>query len=250
MLGDCRIKRGGKMLIYILHSNKIDTFRLPAEVSGNYVLTDYDADNHIRNLVNISAEDGKWYINSNDDITINYNGKMIPKAPLQEYNFYTLRLFKKENIILYICPGYDKNITIKSTINNSKLLLGNAHDCDIIYTSPSISPKQLELSYINGKWSFANLNNKIPIYRNKKNTNSGFLDNFDVLFIMGLKIVVMGDKILFSCPLKQLNFMTNKLSAEIRKYNTGEIAIDENIKDFYNANDYFLKSPVFRKIYN
>ncbi|MBR2247771.1 MAG: type VII secretion protein EssC [Bacilli bacterium] len=67
---------------------------------------------------------------------------------------------------------------------------------------------------------------------------------------MGLKIVVMGDKILFSCPLKQLNFMTNKLSAEIRKYNTGEIAIDENIKDFYNANDYFLKSPVFRKIYN
>ena len=53
------------MLIYILHSDRIYTFRLPKEVSGNYILTDYDSDGHIRNLTNISAIDNKWYINSN-----------------------------------------------------------------------------------------------------------------------------------------------------------------------------------------
>ena len=30
------------MLIYILHNDKFYTFRLPKNVSGNYVLKDYD----------------------------------------------------------------------------------------------------------------------------------------------------------------------------------------------------------------
>ena len=61
------------MLIYILHSDKIYTFRLPKEVVGSYVLNDYDTEGHVRNLVSIKAIDNKWYFISNDDIVVNYN---------------------------------------------------------------------------------------------------------------------------------------------------------------------------------
>ena len=48
------------MLIYILHSDKIYTFRLPKEVSGNYVLTDIDDEGHVRNLTNIQEK--RWKV--------------------------------------------------------------------------------------------------------------------------------------------------------------------------------------------
>ena len=104
------------MLIYILHSDRIYTFRLPKEVSGSYILTDYDSDGHVRNLTNISAIDNKWYINSNDDIKINYNGKQYEQIQLIEYNFYNINLYKNENILLYIYPGNETNIIIKDLL--------------------------------------------------------------------------------------------------------------------------------------
>ena len=48
------------MLIYILHSDRIYTFRLPKEVSGSYILTDCDSEGRVRNLTNILSENGKW----------------------------------------------------------------------------------------------------------------------------------------------------------------------------------------------
>ena len=53
------------MLIYIIHFDKIFTFRLPLVVSGNYMLEDCDSDGNIRSLINVVATSSKWVINSN-----------------------------------------------------------------------------------------------------------------------------------------------------------------------------------------
>ena len=90
------------MLIYIMHSDKIFTFRLPKEISGSYMLTDYDFGGNKRSLVNISSNNGKWYVSSNIDVKVKYNSKIVDSIELVLYNFYQLTVFGTENVIIYM----------------------------------------------------------------------------------------------------------------------------------------------------
>ena len=59
------------MIIYFLEANKIYTFKLPLEVSGNYILSDYDVNGNKRSLVSVEADNGNWKIKDNDVIQSN-----------------------------------------------------------------------------------------------------------------------------------------------------------------------------------
>lgn len=238
------------MLIYILHSDRIYTFRLPKEATGNYILTDNDSDGHIRNLTNISAIDGKWYINSNDDIKVNYNGKQYDQIQIVEYNFYSINLYKKENIILYICPGNENNIIVKEARQDTNIIIGKESSCDITYLSNNVFPKQIELEYTNKRWSYKNLNPTIPVYVNKKNVKQAILNDFDTIFMMGLKILLIANKIFIISPPGLLQVISQKLNDPELNYNVANFETEENIKDFYSSTDYFSKSPVFTKKYD
>lgn len=239
------------MLIYILHSDRIYTFRLPKEISGSYILNDYDSEGHIRNLTNIQAIDNKWYINSSSDIDIYYNGKIVENIQLVEYNFYSVSLYKKENVILYVYPGNIESTKICEVSQNgdTNLIIGSDSQCDFVYLN-NIANKQVELNYVNHKWSYKNVNPNIPIFINKQSRIQGILNNFDSMFIMGLKIVVMQNKLLIIYPPGSLHSISQKLLSENKNYNVANFNAEENIKDFYNSNDYFSKSPVFFKKYD
>ena len=87
------------MLIYILHSDKIYTFRLPKEVSGNYVLTDIDDEGHVRNLTNIQEKDGKWIINSNEEVSVFVGSDAVQSTFVDEYMFYNLNYLNLLNLV-------------------------------------------------------------------------------------------------------------------------------------------------------
>ena len=172
------------MLIYILHNDKYYTFRLPKEVKGSYMLTDKDDEGHIRNLINITEMDNKWYINSNDDVVVNYNGKDVEQVELVNYNFYSLRVFKKDNVILYIAPGCENNSVIRMVSQNSKFIIGKNSGCDIALLNNVIGEKQVEFEY-KDHWTVKNLNPSIPVYLNKKNILSATISN-----LWGIKLLL------------------------------------------------------------
>ena len=238
------------MLIYIVHSDRIYTFRLPKNISGNYVLHDYDIYGLKRSLVNIYAADGKWILNSNNDIKINVNGKYIENIELKEYCFYSLKVYKTESVLLYVNPSCQNDYVTKSILDNSSIIIGNDSNADILYSYPCIAKKQIELKYVNGRWSFKNLNPSIPIYINKVRKDYGNLSNFDMIFIMGMKILICNKLLLISCPPALYHFVSQKFSDEIKEL---AVPLYENnslvFKDFYDVGDYFYKSPIFRKKY-
>lgn len=236
------------MLIYILHNDKFYTFRLPKNISGNYVMHDYDIYGFKRSLVNVYANNGKWILNSNDDIKIVSNGKYVESIELKEYNFYSLKLYKTENVLLYVNPGYQNNFVTKTVQDNSTIIIGNDANVDIMYSYKGISSKQLEISYINGHWSFKNLSPSIPIYVNKVRKDYGELMNLDTIFIMGMKIVICDKNIFISCPFNLCTFISQKFANPIAElaspvYESAPIVY----KDFYSVSDYFYKSPIFKK---
>ena len=238
------------MLIYIIHNDYIYTYRLPKEIGGNYMLNDIDVNGRTRSLINISGEDGKWIFNSNDEVSVFYNGGYNEKAEIKPYSFYTLTYYEKENILLYVLPGYDKSYVIKEISNNSTILIGNGQECDIIYESKSIDAKQVQLDYNNGSWKCSNLNEKTPMYINKKRDTSTFIDSFDSLFIMGLKITVVGNKLIIGFIPGTLRLKEEKLLSD-----SNVIAVEDNpskeiAKEYYSMYDYFYKSPIFKKKYD
>ena len=238
------------MLIYIIHNDYIYTYRLPKEVNGNYMLNDIDVNGRTRSLVNISGEDNKWYFNANDEVSVFYNGDHSEKAEILPYTFYTLTYYEKENILLYVIPGYDKSYTIKDIPDGTTIFIGNSQECDIIYDTQSIGPKQVQLDYNNGSWKYLNLDEKTPVYINKKRDKSTFIESFDSIFIMGLRVIIVGNKLIIcfvpgSLRLKDSKLLVDKKTMIVEDNSSREIA-----KEFYSMYDYFYKSPIFKKKYD
>ena len=151
------------MVVYFLESNKIYTFKLPLEVSGNYILSDYDANGNKRSLVSVSAENGKWIIRDNDEVKIYYNQVYNSEIELKLYSFYQLIVYGTESVLIYVAPAYDPSFTCRSVLENSIITFGK-EGCDINF--PILGSKQLELNYVNGSFSLRNLNPSIPVYVN------------------------------------------------------------------------------------
>ena len=101
------------MLIYIIHFDKIFTFRLPLVVSGNYMLEDCDSDGNIRSLINVVAASSKWVINSNENVRIISNNQFIKSCELSLYNWYSLSTVDGEKISLFCMPLYENKYILK-----------------------------------------------------------------------------------------------------------------------------------------
>ena len=232
------------MVVYFLESNKIYTFKLPLEVSGNYILSDYDANGNKRSLVSVSAENGKWIIRDNDEVKIYYNQVYNSEIELKLYSFYQLIVYGTESVLIYVAPAYDPSFTCRSVLENSIITFGK-EGCDINF--PILGSKQLELNYVNGSFSLRNLNPSIPVYVNHTRKDQAILSNFDKVFIMGLKILVLGSNIYINSPNGLVVIMSNQFNNPI--YNLAVENYKANAdfyKDFYEEKDYFFKTPVFQ----
>ncbi len=239
------------MLIYIIHSDYISTFRLPKEVSGNYMLSDIDTEEKNRSLINVSIKDGKWYFNSNIDVGVYFNNSFVKEIEVIPYNFYTLNYFDKEIILLYVFPGFDTSFEVKRIAPGSSVSFGSDPSCDITYEDTNIAPKQFQLTYVNGIWGIVNLDPSIPYYVNKIKQGHEYLSSFDTIFIMGIKITFVGDCMIISYPpTKPVQFHSNQLFLESFVYAAEDNNSKEVVKEFYTPSDYFYKSPIFSQKYD
>lgn len=232
------------MIIYFLESNKIYTFKLPLEISGNYILSDYDVNGNKRSLVSVEASNGNWVIKDNDEVKIYYDSMYKTEATLQLYHFYQLVVYGTDTVLMYVAPAYDNSFVCTRISTNATITCGNS-GCDINF--PSLGEKQLELNYINGDFSFKNLNPNIPIYVNNARKESGTLANFDMIFIMGLRILILGGNIYVNNPNSLVTFLSSKFSQpQLNLVYQDYKANSDFYKDFYDEKDYFYKTPVFQ----
>lgn len=232
------------MIIYIIHQNCYYTFNLNVSNDGKYILSDYDQNLNNRSLANVEVKDNKVFINSNENIKIFSNNNQYDNIELLIGNFYTLDLISGEKIVLFIAPAYDNTFVQKKVAGNSIIKIGNTKENDIIYYG--VLNETIELSY-NGKFHIKG-SNKTPIYINQSLKNDVTLDNFDIVFINGLKIIICRDTLF-------INNIENKVlinSKSLFNVDAESLVVQNmtnsfnNFKDFYDENNYFFKSPVFQ----
>ena len=235
------------MLIYILHNDKIVSFKLPKKISGSFILTDYDKDDVKRNLVTIEANGDNWIALSNNDVNIVINNQYVESVNLTNYNFYQLILYGTESILIYVCPAYEKSYSLYGLTNSDSIKIGSGSNNDIVFNFAGVAANQFELTKVNGSYYLKNLNTKIPIYVNKVRMDTGFLSNLDTIFVMGLKMVVVGNNFLINDPEFLGKVFSQKFSNPISYKIINDYNSDGKVyKNFYEEKDYFAKSPVFQ----
>lgn len=249
------------MLVTLIGKNSMNRIILPRTVEGSYWITDKSG----QKLVNIEGKMGYWQIVSNDFAKIvnsqyiNFQNDnmdvsdiekaVIKKIILKEYSMHCICLKNSEQVfILYCSPVYEKDIFHIDLKKSSEISIGRGDNNNILYNNKLIKDTYARIFSENGKWMLENYDdrygtfiNNEPIFDNVKS-----LENGDVIFIMGLKIIIVGSSIYVNNPQGKVMYNCSEFSLE--EDNPSNI-LNENIEDdeddveLYSDEDYFSRAP-------
>ena len=234
------------MLITLFCKEAINRVILPKIIVGNYWINDESG----RKLVNIEGKNGEWIINNNVTVKkvlgeniMNLTGNQVR---LNEYETYIISNKNNEEYILHCSPVYEPNF-IHLKINNKKIItIGNMEDNDIVYKNGLTAPRHAQITYHQGRYILENLDknygtfvNNSPVYKTTR-----FLLNGDVIFILGLKIIIMGNSLYINNPLNEVKYNTENFSVikQNNKISKFYQENDDDVEEGYNE-DYYYRSP-------
>lgn len=236
------------MIIYVIHEQKLFNMTLPLKINGSYSLTDI-FNNKERNLINIVEENGNWVAYSNKHVKIWQDKKQLGSVILQNYQYLLLQVKGQEGfLVMYTCPVNDSSFVGVKVPGNMEFIVGSGGDNAISCNNPLIGHKHAKITYLNGNWKLEDLSTQYGTFVNNR-LIQGEVNLFhgDVIFILGLKLIVLADEIYFNNPLGSVRY-NNKLFANIDKREElpkFEVNEDDNEVELYDEADYFIRSPRF-----
>ena len=238
------------MKILLIKNNRLYSYILPKEVKDNFWITDIDSFDNIRNLINVEAISGQWVLVSNYDTHIIDSRDMYEKFALSEYHFYSIKNDNEKNIYyLYAIPDIEKTYQTYSVLEDTIINIGRDNDNDIVYNNVLVSDLHAKLEYNAGTWKIYDNKSKMGVYVNDQKIIDDYaLEYGDIVFIMGLKIIIMKDFILINNVLDNVKIKTNilKLSEKPSLMDDGIKEKEEDLnRNLYAKEEYFYRSPRF-----
>lgn len=239
------------VLVSLIKRERIYTVSLPLAINGTYWVSDRDKNGNERKLVSIEEKNGEWVLKSNNDNKVIEEDRIINEVVLKNYSFHYVQIEKEEIALLYCCPVYDpSNIQIEVK-NSSEILIGKSQLCKVIFNLPTVSDEHAKLVFNNGMWQIADLNSKFGTYvNNERVVGARNLEHGDIIFISGLKIVILGNHIITNNPFDRVKYSSDVFSL----YNKPQVSIEPTDEEknaeleVFEENDYFFRSPRFRTV--
>ncbi len=237
------------MIVRLIKKKKIFNFVLPTKIAGNYWITDNDYLGNTRNLINVEEENGQWKIKSDFETKIMSGEYEIESAILKDYSLYFLKInTDNEYVILYCSPSIDKESFKLRLKGVNELLIGNDNRAQICYNYPLVSKQHARLVYNNGVWVVQDLNSKYGTYVNNAAISVRQLEYGDIVFIMGLKIIVMKETLIINnidTYLRLDNSAFDAMGPVVQKQIEFDNPDEETI-EFFKEDDYFYRAPRFK----
>lgn len=251
------------MLVSLIGKNKILSTILPDVAEGVYWIRD-DSGKNEKKLISIEGKANEWFVTSNKSariinsqavvfkndkmMLIPNNDSVIGKIALKVNETHFITFENDEDIyVLYCSNVYDKDLLHFDIKDHADIFIGKNTDNDITYTGALVEGKHARLFFDNDTWNIENYDKKYGTYVNDYvvRDNTKKISSGDVIFIMGLKIVVVGDSIFVNNPMDKMRYIMKSLipreDKQIVKNNKDE---DENaIPDLYTDKDYFSRAP-------
>ena len=234
------------MKVSLLKKDKIISVVLPPQIHGNYWVTDKSKDGKERNFINIVEDGNSWKLLSNYEVSIYENNEYKEFTTLKVGTFYLLKVNGEEDTLLYCSKVYE-DVTVQLSLRkDADIIIGSKEDANIYYSNPFVAKEHAKLSYKNGKFTISEISKDSYVYVNNERKNVCNLKNGDVIFIMGLKIIIIKNNIIINNIDKikvdgNLFYESKYPKQNVKDYNE----IDEEVS-LYKDSDYFFKAPRFR----
>lgn len=250
------------MIVSLIKGTRINNLKLPDIIKGSFWVTDYDSNNNLNNIINIEAFNGSWKMFSNEDVSIISNNKEQDSIILSDYSFYVLKLKKKDTLILLYCsPSYDKTYKKYLVDNDVTIKIGSSIDNNICFDSYGVDEQHAKIEYNNGNYYIVDNNSRLGTYVNNIRVRyQQKLTNGDLIFITGLKIIILmeNDKLLFiinnpndTISIDDTYFKEKKVKKVYSNVYDDATEKDEiNFDDLYKYEDYFHKKSRKKKEIN
>ncbi|GKU77583.1 type VII secretion protein EssC [Paenibacillus sp. L3-i20] len=237
------------MQLSLLKENVLYTCVLPERQKGQYWVTQINDDGYEERVIGVEGVEGKWILKSNKHATlVDQNHLRIKELVLEPQAFYGLTLNRtNERAWLYSEPVTDdrKKFTKLQLPAEGRLVIGRAAMCDMCYSNLYTSSKHAELVISANELSIQDLGSSNGTFVNGSRVNHKILMPGDVIYIMGLKIIVGKGFISVNNPDGQLTYNRSMLFP-FSKQSIIRSEDDEAWDDEVSI-DYFYRSPRFKR---
>lgn len=172
------------MLVTCIDGDKLDTYLLPARVSGQY---------WIGKMVSAQAEGGRWYLCSDGEAALtDADGRRLERSLMEPGCFYSLRTPEGRPVYLYTEELTDDRQQYKKyrTIRQGILRIGRSDQNDIVYRSGYVSGIHAQIEVDNGSYVISDMRSGNGTFVNNRRIVRQQLFPGDVICIAGLKIIV------------------------------------------------------------
>lgn len=253
------------MLITLIGNNKMYRLSLSDNAEGDYWIKDVSGKDEVK-LVNIKSKNGKWliksskhskivndkYIRVTEDVisAIAANNNILADIELTEYSKYYISPQNSESLYVLFCTSsYEKNVMSYSLRSNEEIGIGKDEKNDIIIKDDLVCDYHANLFKKNGRWFIENYDSKLKVFKNTEviDDEAEELENGDIVFIAGIKIMILGDLIhIFGkndkVKVRGRNLHSEQLTNEIPMIGEEQVD-DDDVVELYSEDDYFYNSP-------
>lgn len=233
------------MIVSIMTNENCNTITLPEKIGGQYWLG-CGAENI---SIGIEGAAGKWRLKSNKWIGVaDGNGSTIKNVELAELNVYNLLTDNRQNSCVYTEPvTQDRQVFKKYMIQAESLeiSIGRAAENGIAFSNSFVSSKHAKLTYYKGRFTIEDSGSRNGTFVNGRRVSTCTVSIGDVIWIMGLKIIIGHSFIALNNPSELVAVNAKALLPFIMQEITP--VIDEDDGDLEITEEYFYRSPRFKR---
>ncbi len=235
------------MIVSLIKLKQMFDLTLPLKIKGQYWISDIDDMGKQRDLISVEAVLGEWVVKSNKLVSIlDVEGSFLQSIILKPLSYFNLKIANSDERVILFVENIDlsRQIFTKYVASSAALFrIGRAGDSDLYYGNKFVSGKHAQLSYDGSDWSVTDTDSKNGTYINGFRVETQKLKAGDLIYIMGLKIVVGHNYLSVNNP----DGLLKNNSDSLLEYHPQEAAENTERDIELPPKRYFYRSPRFYK---
>ena len=237
------------MLLTLIFREKMYSLQLPEKVAGQFSFKDDSIKKNDRRILIIDSDvnNNAWIIKSTKKIKVyGKEREILKQIELKENELYLLSIGSEnaERAFLFTESISDDRKTYTKYIlkEPQEIAIGTLDDNNIVINNSYISGHHAKLSFDGEKWKLFPYPKTNGVYVNRKRIETEYqLNSGDVVFILGVKIVIGGTFFAINNPGQSVNVCSDKLTQFVNK------EIDDCEIECDDSESYYYRSPHFRR---
>lgn len=235
------------MIVTLIYKDTINSITLPEKVEGQFWI---DTDEK-KQVISIEGNENKWAITSNRKAQIlNEKQEKIKEVELTENAMHTIKIEDELALIFTEKLTEDRQTYIKLKIDKDvEISIGRSETNIICFKNNFVSSTHAQLTYRNKYWIVKDNKSTNGIFVNGKREKTKDLEFGDVIYIMGLKIIVFYDFIMINNPDKLVTIKEGIFETEAIQNLLEQTSKDDEYE--FDEDDikpeYFYRSPRFKR---